>query len=431
MSSSPSKVYISCSGSDLISTFHLDLESGGGLTHVGDHSISGGPGPLCLSPDGRVLHVSRRSSAQISSLSVLPTGLSVMRTVEEANNSVYITTDKTGQYVLSCCNGEGGRIASYRVDDAGAISDGPAVSWLSTSNGAHSINVDPTNRHVYVPHVGWDGWPLAMHGGTDEERAAAKHAYGTDSDCIHTLSFDPSTGAMCPSAVLRSDYPRGPRHLCFHPNLPIFYTTDEGSSTITAHSIAADTGHPTAVQTVTTLPTRGRWENCTVDIAIGIPGPQRQHVEAQLAQLQRVRAAHEMDEYNSTSQLRIHHSGRYLFAPNRGHNSIALFSIDRQGVLTPLQHVPTEPHVRGMDLDCSGRCLLAAGVTSGHVCVYTFEGERLEGGGDKAADLARRLRFAGRYNVSGVPTVNGEDNGDSKPMWIVIAPKSTDAQSRI
>eukprot|EP01051_Picozoa_sp_SAG22_P005445 SAG22_NODE_322_length_12387_cov_50.101400_7_plen_118_part_00 len=67
------------------------------------------------------------------------------------------------------------------------------------------------------------------------------------------------------------------------------------------------------------------------------------------------RARDENDETNSTAQLRLHPSGRFLYAPNRGHDSIACFAVDADdGTLSLIQRVPTEPHTRGMDVAPSG-----------------------------------------------------------------------------
>ena len=103
------------------------------------------------------------------------------------------------------------------------------------------------------------------------------------------------------------------------------------------------------------------------------------------------------DDTNSAAQLRVHPSGRWLYAPNRGHDTIAVFEVGaRDGLLSLVERVPTEPHTRGMALDPTGQWLLAAGVYSGAVSVYSID----VGSG--------RLRFVHRQKVG------------AAPMWIIV-----------
>ena len=74
---------------------------------------------------------------------------------------------------------------------------------------------------------------------------------------------------------------------------------------------------------------------------------------------------------NSCSQIQITPSGKFLYAPNRGHNSIAGFAVDDDtGTLTPLGQTPTEPIPRAFSLDPQGKFLYAAGLDSGRLASY-------------------------------------------------------------
>lgn len=67
-------------------------------------------------------------------------------------------------------------------------------------------------------------------------------------------------------------------------------------------------------------------------------------------------------------------SGRFLYAPNRGHNSIAGFAVDATtGLLTSLGQTPTEPVPRAFSLDPNGRFLYAAGLESGRLAAYRID----------------------------------------------------------
>jgi 6-phosphogluconolactonase len=78
---------------------------------------------------------------------------------------------------------------------------------------------------------------------------------------------------------------------------------------------------------------------------------------------------------NSTAELVIHPSGRYVYGSNRGHNSIAVFNVDRmKGTLTWIQDVPTEGKIpRGFAIDPSGRFLLAANQNSDNIAILKID----------------------------------------------------------
>ena len=79
-------------------------------------------------------------------------------------------------------------------------------------------------------------------------------------------------------------------------------------------------------------------------------------------------------EHNSCSQIQITPSGRFLYAPNRGHNSIAGFSVDAgDGSLTPLGQTPTEDIPRAFSLDPTGNFLYAAGLESARLASYRVD----------------------------------------------------------
>jgi len=79
---------------------------------------------------------------------------------------------------------------------------------------------------------------------------------------------------------------------------------------------------------------------------------------------------------NTGSQIHLTPSARFLYAGNRGHNSIAGFAVDRAaGRLTPAGHAATEAVPTAFGLDSRGTFLFAAGTASGHLASYRVDGE--------------------------------------------------------
>lgn len=101
---------------------------------------------------------------------------------------------------------------------------------------------------------------------------------------------------------------------------------------------------------------------------------------------------------NSCSQIRITPSGKFLYAPNRGHNSIACFAVDPStGLLTSVGQAPSEQIPRAFNLDPDGKFLYAAGLESGRLAAYRIEQD------------SGRLQPLKTYALG------------ARPMWVLMA----------
>ena len=78
---------------------------------------------------------------------------------------------------------------------------------------------------------------------------------------------------------------------------------------------------------------------------------------------------------NTTADVHIHPSGRFLYGSNRGHDSIALFAVDTDtGLLSALGHEPTSGQTpRNFAIDPSGRFLLAANQDSDSIVSFRID----------------------------------------------------------
>ncbi len=306
-------VYVSINGEDKISIFRMNADTGA-LDKQEDMPLEGGPSGLAVAPGNKFLYAVRRRISKLASLAVdKATGsLTHLGTIDEESDGVYVTVDGSGKFVLTSSNG-GGRASSYRVGDDGALAE-PAVCTVRTEPGAHSVEVHPSNRFAYVPNC-------------------------INSNALYQFKYDGDTGEITPNTppkVVPSER-LGPRHIRFHPNMEVMYTTDEQGNSISAYNVS-ESGTVSAFQTISTLP----------------DGFDRSE--------------------NTTSQLRVHPTGKFLYAPNRGHDSVACFNIDEgSGELSLVGRVPTEDHVRGIEVDPQGKFFFAAGAQSGKMSVYTID----------------------------------------------------------
>ncbi len=319
----PNYVYVAAQDDDKISIFTMDDDSGK-LTLQGEVAVSGGPSPLALSPDRGVLYVGQRNDVAISSYSIDPDngGLTRNGSINPETAPAFLSTDRAGRYLLSSYY-QSGHIAVHPLGTDGSVGGGP-TEWIATQVGAHAMQTDRSNRFAFAPHI------ARLN---DNVMEPPKDAPGPNS--IYQYKFDENTGRLSPNAPLelKMSSGLGPRHLTFHPTQDVVYFSDEQGCSVTAYRLDGETGTLSALQTVNTLP-----EGVTVR--------------------------------NTCSQIQITPSGDFLYVPNRGHNSIAGFSVDSGGRLTPAGHASTEAVPSAFSLDPSGRFMYAAGSATGVLASY-------------------------------------------------------------
>jgi 6-phosphogluconolactonase len=179
---------------------------------------------------------------------------------------------------------------------------------------AHSVNLDAANRFAFVADLGVDK--------------------------IFVYRFDPRAGKLSPnqSPVVKVAPGAGPRHFAFDPTGRFAYAIDELDSTITTFWYDAENGTLSRIQVVSTLPKDFR----------GV---------------------------NTASEVVVHPSGKFVYGANRGHDSIALFTVDAaSGKLSSEGHEPTQGKTpRNIAIDPTGAFLLAANQDSDSVVVFRID----------------------------------------------------------
>ncbi len=234
----------------------------------------------------------------------------------------YIAFDKTGKFAL-VANYTGGSVAVFPVAADGHIGDASAFSQRTGS----SVN----KARQEGPHAHWIET-------TPDNRFAISVDLGLDELLVDR--FDAKTGSLTPNdpPAAKLDPGAGPRHLAFHPNGNFAYVVNELESTITIFSYDAIRGVLTKLNTVSTLPK-------------GFSGS------------------------NDTAEIKVHPNGKFLFASNRGHDSIVVFSIDsHSGALTLVAHFPTLGKTpRNFELDPTGSLLLVANQDTNNIVTFRID----------------------------------------------------------
>ncbi|MCB1229126.1 MAG: lactonase family protein [Verrucomicrobiae bacterium] len=305
-------VYVSESQEKRVAVFSLD-ETSGDLTRFGEVELDGAPGCLALSPDGRFIYASVRSASQFATLAIDPkTGaLNVVGTAPASGSAAYVYPDKTGRWLLAAYYGEG--LVSVSAIKDGVVTGDP-VCVIDVGKKAHCIQTSPDNRFAFSPH------PVELNR-------------------VDQFHFHPDTGQLSlndPPAMIAGEGD-GPRHLQFHPNDKWVYLVNEQGKSVTLCDYDAKKGTLASRQTVSTHP--ADW-----DPAKG-----------------------------SCADIEITEDGRFVYASNRGHDSIAAFRIDpASGELTSLGQTATEKTPRSFNLMPveNQRYLVAAGQGSAKLVVY-------------------------------------------------------------
>ena len=101
------------------------------------------------------------------------------------------------------------------------------------------------------------------------------------------------------------------------------------------------------------------------------------HQEGGLELLDTVSTLPEFTGETTAAALRIHPSGRFLYASNRGHDSIAVFAFDEAAArLSPLQHAPTGGKIpRDFALDPAASLLIAANQQTNTLLSYRLDAD--------------------------------------------------------
>ena len=302
------------------------------------------PSFLAVAPDGGALYAVN----EVAELDGEPTGavsafardpatgaLAPLGRVRSGGASpCHVTLDRAGRFLL-VANYAGGSVAVLPVGTHGDVGEAVAVARhegrgvdpaRQSAPHAHCAIPDPANHFVLVADLGLDR--------------------------VIVYRFDASRGALSPRPAAAADLAdgAGPRHLAFHPVGQVVYVANEVDSTVTALRYDPASGALAELQTIAAVSETAATRNFPAD-------------------------------------LHVHPTGRFLYVSNRGHDSIAVFAIDRTTRrLRPLQLVPTGgAWPRAFALDPSGRFLLVANQRSDSVVVFRVD----EASGRIAATGAR------------------------------------------
>jgi 6-phosphogluconolactonase len=236
--------------------------------------------------------------------------------------SCHLVVDKTGK-MLFVANYGSGNVASFAIKADGSLGERTGFYQHSGSSvdparqkgpHAHAVVLSPDNRFLFVPDLG-----------TDQVKI-----YRVDAQKGTFAPNDPASGEV------KAGY--GPRHFAFGHGAKFAYALCEMGSSVAVFSYNPAKGSLTPVQTISNLPDDFKGED-------------------------------------NSAEIEVDRSGRFLYASNRGNDSVTVFAIDpAKGTLTKVEVVPTQGKTpRNFALDPTGKYLIAANQDSNTMVVFSVD----------------------------------------------------------
>lgn len=313
------------------------------LQHVGGLV---NPSYLALSHDQRVLYSVHGDEEYATALALDPaTGEAKIlnRAATGGKNGVREAVDPSGKFLV-VVNYASGSVAVLPIATDGSLRDQHQLVPLPGEPGPHKVEqqsshphdiiFDPSGRFVLVPDKGLDR--------------------------IFVFSFDAADGKLTPTVqgAVKSRPGAGPRHLAFHPKLPIVWVLNELDSTIATYQFDAGTGAIEALQVTPTLPT-------------------------------------DFTGYSTTAEIAVSPDGRFVYGSNRGHDSVTIFAAGREGLLSVVGWQPTQGSgPRFIGLDPAGHFLNAANEQGDNVVTF-----KVDAASGKLTPTGQELRTASPVTI--------------------------------
>jgi 6-phosphogluconolactonase len=299
--------------------YHLDLSSGE-LTYAATVAGAGTANPsfLILGPDRNCLYAvnefykSESPNGTMSAFAIDPVTGHLSYLNQQSTHGLapcYTSIDPAGRYCL-VANYETGNICVLPIRKDGGLGEATDIVQFSGSGPSPERQEGP-HAHMVVPSP--DGnFILAVDLGADR---------------LMAFCLDRERGTLSPADPPWTQLPpgTGPRHLAFHPHRPLAYVISELQSTVTVCRYLEHQGTFEALQTISTLPD-------------------------------------DFTGQNLGGEIMIAPSGRFVYASNRGHNSLAIYAVDPEtGQLSVVGHESTQgTGPRAFIIDPSGTLLLVA-----------------------------------------------------------------------
>jgi 6-phosphogluconolactonase len=345
-----------------IHLFEVDRATGA-LTARGVHKMSTSPSCLALNAAKTRLYSANETerlgddeAGSISAFAIDPADghLQVINTVSSRGKGpTYVSVHPSGRFLL-VANYFGGSVSVIPILPDGSVGAATDVKKDAGTIGPKKATNAPPGSFAFSGHD-------QTHAHMIEPDPAGRHAISVDLglDQILVWKFDEQQGVLTPADPPFVSLPPGdgPRHFAFHPNGRWFYSLQEEGSNIALFDYDSAKGRLTPRKTISSLPP-------------GFAGS------------------------NFCSEILLSADGRFVYAGNRLHDSIGIFSVGADGSLTFVTEEWTRGNYpRSFSFDPSGRFLYVCNQRADNVAVF------------RADPKNGTLGFTGHYTPVGNPSI--------------------------
>ncbi|HUO20983.1 MAG TPA: lactonase family protein [Caulobacteraceae bacterium] len=309
--------------------FRYDARSGQ-FTSLGVMAEVANPSWVTTDPRQRVLYASTEANSGDSTISAYAIdaksgALTLLNTASTGGSAAaQVSVDRTGR-IIFVNNYGGGSVAALALNADGSLGrrvgfdqhTGSSVNpRRQTAPHPHAVTISPDNRFLFTPDLGLD----------------KVFSYRIDAAARTFTPNDPAFVTVAPGM--------GPRHMAFSPNGKFAYVLCEMGSAVAAFAYDRAKGALTPIQTISTLPEGFKGADTSAEIALTA-------------------------------------SGRFLYASNRGDDSITEFHVEPDtGRLDKIAVTPTGGKgPRAFMIDPTGTRLLAADQTTNDIAVFAIDAE--------------------------------------------------------
>ena len=288
-----------------------DIADDGQLTAAGT-TPAFAPGPSFLAISGAMLYVVSETTSRVGAYAIDPGSgaLSLVNDAASGGAGPAYVGVDRSGAYVLVANYTDGSVATLAIRGDGGVA---APHSYAAGKNAHMIVTDPSNHYAFVPCLG--------------------------SDYVAQYGFDAATGALTPNSVphLATAAGAGPRHLAFAPDGHHAYLINELDSTLSVLAFDATTGRLSTLQT-------------TSSRAAGATGS------------------------NAAAEVLVHPSGRFVYASNRGDNTIAVFGVAGDGRISLTGQAPSGGRTpRHFTIDPGGSRLYVANQDDDRVVEFTLD----------------------------------------------------------
>ena len=303
--------------------YALQADGSGHFKTLGLQAEIADPSFLAVDPSHRFLYAATergRPTGFLSSYAIDPaTGALrfLNRVPSNGTSTAHLVVDQTRHWLLVANYGSGS-VASFALKSDGSIGD--MVDFHQHSGSSvnphrqmgphpHEAVMSPDNRFLLVPDLGLDK--------------------------VFVYALDSASGKLTLASTTDTRPGFGPRHMLFGKGGKFAYVLGEMASAVAVMSYDKKTGKLTLVENIDTIPSQLTTEN-------------------------------------NSAELALSNDGQFLYATNRGHDSVTVFKVNAaNGKLTNMQNIPTQGRIpRGMSLDPDGTHLLTGNQDSNTITVF-------------------------------------------------------------